>query len=281
MIIWLASYPKSGNTWVRSIISSLIYTENGLFSFDLLQKIPQFPTQKYFKDFTNDFSNINEIKKYWITAQNKINLNKKIKFFKTHQLNCKIDNFSFTNQLNTCATIYIVRDPRNLLTSISNHYDKTIDEAKEFLTTSRMLGANKNKINHKNEYVVTLLGNWAEHYKFWTQNNQNYLIIKYENLIENINVELERIIKFLREYVAFNVNKQKIENIIKTTSFHSLKKMEQKGLFYENAYSKFSNQKINFFHQGPENNWKFNVESKIINEINFKFKNEMIELGYI
>ena len=57
--------------------------------------------------------------------------------------------------------------------------------------------------------------------------------------------------------------------------------MEQKVLFYENAYSKFYNQKINFFHQGPENNWKFNVESKIINEINFKFKNEMIELGYI
>ena len=39
MIIWLASYPKSGNTWVRSIISSLVYTKEGIFNFDLLRKI--------------------------------------------------------------------------------------------------------------------------------------------------------------------------------------------------------------------------------------------------
>ena len=57
MIIWLASYPKSGNTWLRSIVSALIYTKDGLFNFNLLKKIQQFPTQKYFKEFTNDFTN--------------------------------------------------------------------------------------------------------------------------------------------------------------------------------------------------------------------------------
>ena len=72
MIIWLASYPKSGNTWLRSIISSLVYTEDGLFSFKLLNKIPQFPSQKYFKEFTNDFTNIHEIKKLWIAFLSKI-----------------------------------------------------------------------------------------------------------------------------------------------------------------------------------------------------------------
>ena len=33
MIIWIASYPNSGNTWVRSIISSLIYSDDGIFKF--------------------------------------------------------------------------------------------------------------------------------------------------------------------------------------------------------------------------------------------------------
>ena len=74
MIIWIASYPKSGNTWVRSIISSLIYSDDGNFDFDLLKKIQQFPNKKYFENFTNDFNNINEIKKYWIESQNFINL---------------------------------------------------------------------------------------------------------------------------------------------------------------------------------------------------------------
>ena len=58
MIIWIASYPKSGNTWVRSIISSLIYSNDGNFDFDLLKKIQQFPNQKYFEKFTKDFQNI-------------------------------------------------------------------------------------------------------------------------------------------------------------------------------------------------------------------------------
>ena len=56
MIVWLASYPKSGNTWIRSIISALVYTENGIFEFDQLNKIPQFPDKAYFKDLTNNFS---------------------------------------------------------------------------------------------------------------------------------------------------------------------------------------------------------------------------------
>ena len=38
MIIWLASYPKSGNTWLRSIVSALIYTKDGLFNFNVLIK---------------------------------------------------------------------------------------------------------------------------------------------------------------------------------------------------------------------------------------------------
>ena len=223
MIIWLASYPKSGNTWLRSIVSALIYTKDGLFNFNLLKKIQQFPTQKYFKEFTNDFTNIHEIKKYWITAQDRINLDNEIKFLKTHQINCKIDKFNFTNKFNTCATIYIVRDPRNLVNSISNHYDKSIVEAKEFLLTPKTLGANKNTNNFKNGHVVTLIGNWAENYKFWKQNNENFMLIRYEDLLNNTNFELERIVSFLKKYITFDVDDTKLENILKTTNFSSFK----------------------------------------------------------
>ena len=74
MIIWLASYPKSGNTWMRSIISALLYSHDGDFNFNLLRKIDQFPEKKHFKDLVKDFGNFNEIKRNWILAQDKINL---------------------------------------------------------------------------------------------------------------------------------------------------------------------------------------------------------------
>ena len=86
MIIWLASYPKSGNTWMMSIISALLYSEDGVFNFNLLRKIDQFPEKKYFKDLVKNLGNFNEIKKNWIFKINTIlskfiHLVKKLNFF--------------------------------------------------------------------------------------------------------------------------------------------------------------------------------------------------------
>ena len=140
MIIWLASYPKSGNTWVRSMVAALMHTDDGEFHFDLLDQIKQFPIKNYFTNFTNDFGDINEIKKHWLSAQALINLDNKVKFLKTHHINCKIDQYNFTDKKNTLATIYIVRDPRNLVKSISNHFSKSFEESKKFLLTTRLIG---------------------------------------------------------------------------------------------------------------------------------------------
>ena len=69
MIIWVASYPKSGNTWVRSIISSLVYTEDGVFDFPSIKKIDQYPQKRFLEYFTQDYNNIHEIKKHWVASQ--------------------------------------------------------------------------------------------------------------------------------------------------------------------------------------------------------------------
>ena len=63
MIIWLASYPKSGNTWVRSFIASILFSPDGKASFDILEKIDQFPSRKYFKNLVNNLQDIKEIKR--------------------------------------------------------------------------------------------------------------------------------------------------------------------------------------------------------------------------
>ena len=45
MIIWIASYPKSGNTWIRSLLSSYLFSDDGKFSFKLLKNIEQFSSK--------------------------------------------------------------------------------------------------------------------------------------------------------------------------------------------------------------------------------------------
>ena len=75
-ILWIASYPKSGNTFMRSLLSSLIYTDSGEFNFNLLKKVKQFDIHLYFKFIKmineDDYRKLNDIKvasKYWKLAQ--------------------------------------------------------------------------------------------------------------------------------------------------------------------------------------------------------------------
>ena len=81
MIFWIASYPKSGNTWLRALISAYYYTDDGIFNDSLLKKIDQFPTRKYFENFEYDQNVIGDTCKHWIKAQEIINKEKKIKIF--------------------------------------------------------------------------------------------------------------------------------------------------------------------------------------------------------
>ena len=278
MIIWIASYPKSGNTWLRSIITSLLYTTDGIFDFKLIKKIKQFPTRNQFQDFTKNFNDINEISKFWLLAQDKINLNEEIKFFKTHNLNCAVNKNSFTNKSHTLGTIYVVRDPRNLVNSIKNHYNKGNDEeAKNFLISKKILS----RVPKDNEAdIATLLGSWSDHYNFWTKKNSNLLLIKYEDLILDTKKELERIIIYLKKFMTVEINPEKIKNILNTTSFDHLKNLENKGLFNENVYDSKKN-KIRFFNKGPSNDWTKVLDKKIQDDIEKIFYKEMKELGYI
>ena len=280
MIIWLASYPKSGNTWVRSMISSLLYSNDGTFNFELIKKVKQFPEKEYFKDFISDFGNFDAIKQNWITAQNYINLDNKIKIFKTHQGKYNVGKDSFTNNENTLGTIYIVRDPRTLVSSISNHFTLNLNEAANFLMTPQIVGNSKkwqdNKIGMK-----CLLGKWNDHYRSWTRDLSNLLLIKYEDLIHSPENELDKIIEFLKKYINIETNKEKNKKILETTSFQNLKAMEQKGLFKESVLNKNDKSKVDFFHLGPANKWKDYLSEDVKNNIEKNFHQEMIGLKYL
>ena len=128
MIIWIASYPKSGNTLIRAILTSLIFSEDGIVDFKNLHRINNFSNGFFFKKFISSYENILETSKYWIKAQEELNKNKKLKFFKTHNAFCTINGNAFTNANNTAGCIYVVRDPRNIITSYKNFEKKTYEE---------------------------------------------------------------------------------------------------------------------------------------------------------
>jgi len=283
MIIWLASYPKSGNTYVRAFLSAYYFSENGEFDFSQISKIDQFPHEKYFKE---KVSNMSDASKQWVPIQREINKDKKVRFFKTHSFLGNYQGNKFTSSETTLGAIYIVRDPRNVLTSLKNHYSFDDDQALRMIKDkTRSLMSNKG--SHAS---LTYISSWAENYLSWFRNNQfRRLFIKYEDLITNKYETFRDIIVFTNTLMnnVEGVNKLKLQKAIETTNFNVLKKKEMSETFdgsesHFKIWRKFHSENKNlFFNLGPENNWEKILKTEISEEIINNFKEEMKNLGYL
>lgn len=281
MILWIASYPKSGNTWVRSLISSYFFSSDGNFSQTLLNNIPQFPEKKYFENFNYDKSIITSTVNYWISAQELINQRKKINFIKTHNFLGAINGNNFTDKKNTKAAIYIIRDPRNVITSLKNHYELNYDEALAFMLNEKKYIYDTFKKNDFSDFQF--LSSWEKHYQSWTkQKIFNIKFIKYEDLQKNTFYTFKEIVIFINNVFGFqnkfDINKAK--NSIKSTSFNKLKNIEINEGFNESLTSRKEGKKIPFFYLGPQNDWKEIVPQNYQKLLNLKFETILKELHY-
>ena len=274
MIIWLASYPKSGNTWVRSFIGSLLYTKDGNSDFANLFNISQYPLKSHFSNICKDLKNINEIKKYWELSQDIINLDKKIKIFKTHNALLNVRGNIFSNSKNTLGVIHIVRDPRNVISSIKHYYSlDNYEAAKKFIfDENRVISGDYSLDNFP---ISTVISSWGVHYRSWNNVKKNYLLIKYENLVKNPYKEFKKISDYISKLFKTNFLDEKIKRSIETNSFENLKKQEKM-----NGFSESSANGKNFFNLGPENKWEKMIDKKIGEEIKERFKDEMKNLDY-
>ena len=278
MIIWLASYPKSGNTWVRHFLASLIYSNQGKDGLDKLGFIMQYPKKDQFEKLVTDLNDFNQIRKNWIRSQNIINSDNKIKIFKTHHSLCALEEDNFTNEKNTLGAIYIVRDPRNVISSILYHFNLTsIEEALNFLKDEKkFIGNLKNKINYP---LLTLIGSWKSNYNSWKLIGKNFLLVKYEDLILNPDNEFKRIANHISKLINVKFSEEQIKQSIEESSFKNLSDLEDKNGFVESIKSS-ENKRKKFFNLGPKNNWKEMLDKKYVKEIENSFNSEMIELGY-
>ena len=278
MIIWLASYPKSGNTLLRSILASYFYSEDGLLKFENLYKITQFPLSSQFMSLGIDINNDREVFKNFINVQKSINQEKgKIRFFKTHSSLCSIYNYNFTDLQNTLGVIYIVRDPRNVATSVAHHYNLSIDEAVETMIDKKKF------MDKTTKNLRVFLGSWNFSYNSWKnlKDQKKYMLIKYEDLVVKKKTVLLKVFKFLNTLgMKFDLDMIKLNKVIKNTEFEKMKVKEQNEIFYEAVADK-DGQRKTFFNLGPKNDWRKLLDEKNRYKIEKNFKKEMIELGYL
>ena len=246
--IFLASYPKSGNTWLRAIITNALINQKK-FTLNELKKIPLLSSKQNFKNFKNiEYSDDGDINFDWM-SENIINCqkylnetNKDINIYKTHS----VRHLKFTNETVNMGFICIIRDPRDIVISLSHFAGGSLER-----TINEMLYSKKlmTRTNGAKELVST----WDLHTRSWLEyKNVSRLIIKYEDLINKTEENILQIFDFLNKITSntFFQNKIDINKIIQETSMGNLKKEEE--LFGFKEASKYSN----FFRSGKMEQWR-------------------------
>lgn len=283
MFVWLASYPKSGNTLVRSMLASYFFSSNGIYNYDLTKNILQFPSIALFEKIGIDVTNEREVIKNYIKVQNSFNKKNSVQFLKTHSYLFNIENNPFTDLNNSLGVIYIVRDPRNVVTSFANHKGISVEKAADDMIKNFKFGGNLNAKGSKRTLVY--MGTWNGNYNSWKSFKEvgKYLLIKYEDLINDRELIFKKIIEFLYNLkgIKSKIDLKKIQNVIESTDFKLMQKLEKEKGFPEAKIHPETGQKIVFFNKGPKNDWKKNLDPRIKEKIENNFKREMLELGYL
>ena len=268
-IIWLSSYPKCGNTYVRIFLSHYIYSEKEELEFKLLNKIPKFEHKETFsKALHNIDLNRNFIYyKHCIDVQQKLinRFHQKDLIYKTHHFFGKINGYDFTNEQNTLMFIYLIRDPREVAVSYASHSGISIEEQIEMF-----IGEDKiNRVGYETKV------NWMLSYKSWKSfKSVPSIFIKYEDLINDPINFFSSIVYLLSRYTDIDYDLDKIKKVLQIIEFNNLKKLEEKNGFTESMSGPF-------FRSGKINTWKDILNKNQIIKIENKFGEVMKELGYL
>jgi len=276
-IIWISSYPKSGNTWTRYFLSNYFYNKQKINSdFNILNKIDKFPPYKILPQLLSE-DEIKEsaynISKYWHDIQLEITKEKDdFIFLKNHNALVSVEGRNLTEEKFSLAFIYLVRDPRDIAISYSN-FDKTlsIDKAIARITSENLYC----HVTKKFPLDVEVLGSWKFNYYSWKNGVAEVprIIIKYEDLINNTFETKLKIIKFLSNILNFEVDTNHIKYSIEQSDFKRLQGIENNYKFHESTNT--------FFNSGKIGQWKNILSLKQIGTIENFCKNEMQELGYL
>ena len=269
-IIWITSYPKSGNTYVRAFLTHYLFSKNLHPDFNLLKKIPKFETKETFAKILNNKlldDNLNFIE-HSLFVQRKLikKFNQQNLIFKTHHFFGEFNNHIFTDVNHTLLFIYIVRDPREVLVSYASHNNMSIDELLDNFVSNKIL------YKIKTETII----NWGLHYRSWKSfKSVPSLFLKYEDLIKKPKKNFIKLINFLSNYTDIQVDNKTIEKTIEITKFDKLNKLEAKLGFHE------AQRNTVFFRSGKIDSWKEILTKGQIKKVEDAFYTNMKELGYI
>ena len=271
-IVWLASYPKSGNTWIRAFLANLIANRSDPVPLDELARYcddearPELFSTVAGKPST-DLSP-GEIAELRPRVHAMIAANSRgTRFVKTHNYYGAFDGHPLHNAEVTAGAIYVVRNPLDVAVSMTHHFGLTVDEAIERLGNDDVATANDAM------FVMQLLGSWSFHVRSWADlASERILIVRYEDLLEKPAKHFAKVAKL----VGMGQDRARIDHAIRHAGFGTLSSLEKKHGFIE-----ASDKATRFFRNGRMNQWREALGREQVQRIVDAHREQMARFGYV
>ncbi len=246
-LFWLASYPKSGNTWVRAFLANLLANRGSPLPLAELSKYCEDEARpEHFAALAGKpsadlpFPEICALRPR-VHARLAEGANGLL-FVKSHNMAGSYDGYPLHNPQVSAGAVYVVRNPLDVAVSMQHHFGLDADAAIE------QLGSDAVGTRNDSLFVGQVLGSWSSHVRGWAdQAGPRLLVLRYEDLLEKPAKTFGKLAKLL----GLDADRQRVERAIRFASFDSLAGLEKSTGFVEaSAHGK------RFFRVGRVNQWR-------------------------
>jgi Sulfotransferase domain len=274
-IVWLASYPKSGNTWTRAFVHNLVHVTSGESQVQQINDLNQFSMTSAAKRFFNEilgFSPTDEHLNQIAAARGRVqqyiaDTVEGLIFVKTHQALAVDHGYPTINLVVTAGAIYIIRNPLDVAISYAHHLGRSIDEAIDLMNLKNA----ETTVNEKQVYE--LYGSWSQHVLSWTRKPHRAIyVMRYEDML----AEPQKTFGALAQHLLFKPSESELDDAIDRSSFDRLREQEEKEGFRERP-----EKAERFFREGRTGQWKDVLTPQQIQRIVDAHGEQMQRFGYL
>lgn len=257
-IIWLASYPKSGNTWVRAFLQNYLDVGDRPSDINTLDRYfaDESKPNWYARHTSRPLSELDtgEICALRPLVHRDIAASRPGSIIvKTHNLLGEFNGQPLHEMAVTAGAVYVVRNPLDVVISAADHFGLSIDGAIEFLN-SETTGSPTDEAN-----VTSVLSSWSTHVRSWAEGGGDAtFVLRYEDLLEKPLNRFKALVRFL----GLNLDKARLRQAIRFSSFGELRKQEQSRGFIERSPNS-----ARFFRSGQKDQWRNELSKKQVGRI--------------
>ena len=272
-LVWIASYPKSGSTWVRAFLHNYILQPEAPYDINALMDLSTGESgaaryRRYDPRPASQYSIADVQRMRPLVHRDLMDVHPNLVFVKTHNASVLVEGVPLMTPAVTAGAIYIVRDPRDIAVSYARHRGRSLDDTIAFMADPlAATGGTDDKIYER-------LSSWSVHVHFWTRHPHPLRhVMRYEDMIAAPETAFAELVRVLGQEPPAD----RLARAVTFSAFRELQAQERVKGFIEQPVESTEL----FFRAGQPNGWRAVLTAAQRDRIERDHGEVMARFGYL